>query len=367
MREFLSNDVFPNQAISITVQALIFIGLILIAVFVINFSIGRFIRHSRLFIKVERKRKRLIYNVLRLAVWVLGISLILGIIGLDLKSFWNFYLIGPGEEDEAEKFTLQTHHVFWAAFVIFFTRIAITGLGKAFSNWSHFREDDKGRSKAVFKFLSYIVWFVAILFIINSTGTDLTVIWGAGAALLVGVGLGLQQIIADLVSGVFLLFEGNLREGDVVELNNGVIGRVEHVGIRTSKILTRDDYIMIIPNSQFIVEEVINWTHNEENTRFHINVGVAYGSNTRLVEKVLLDSAKIKPEISINPAPFVRFENFGDSSLDFQLFFWSTKTFRIENLKSDLRFLIDQNFRENEIQIPFPQRDVHIKGTAGQQ
>ena len=196
--------------------------------------------------------------------------------------------------------------------------------------------------------------------ILNLTGLKLTVLWGAGAALLVGIGFGLQQIFADLISGIFLLFEGNLKEDDVVELTNGTICRVTFIGARTSKVKTRDDVILIIPNSHFISQEVINWSHIESQTRFDVGVGVAYGSDVQLIKKVLLECAHVNPDISFSPVPFVRFQNFGDSSLDFSLYFWTANTFRVENIKSDIRFAIEKFFRENNIQIPFPQRDVHM-------
>ena len=357
MIEFLQRTLVDKEGIHIAYLDLgLFLGLFFAAI-LLNSIFGRFVRKSSLLSNLDLKRKRLIFNVFRLVIWIIVLAVSLAIVGLDMKSFWDFYLIG----DEKSEFSLQPRHLIIALLVLVFVRIVLLALERAFSTGSHFREDDRGRSQAVYKFISYLIWVVALLIILDSTGLNLTIIWGAGAALLVGVGFGLQQIIADLVSGIFLLFEGNLREGDVVELNNGVIGQVEHVGIRTSKILTRDDYIMIIPNTQFITKEVINWSHNELKTRFHIDVGVAYGSDTRLVEKVLLACADGHENILQDPKPFVRFNNFGDSSLDFQLFFWSTKTFRIENLKSELRFLIDQKFRENKIQIPFPQRDIHIR------
>lgn len=357
MIEFLNKIILDKQGVSITVLEVGLVVLLFFVAIVINSLASRFIRKSSLFQAVELKRKRIIFNVFRLIIWVIVIALSLALVGLEMQKFWNFYLVGESEA----KFYLQPKHLIIAFLVFSFTRVILLALERAFSSGSQFREDDRGRSKAVYKFISYLIWVIAVLVILDSTGLNLTIIWGAGAALLVGVGFGLQQIIADLISGIFLLFEGNLHEGDVVELNNGVVGQVEHIGIRTSRILTRDDYTMIIPNTQFIVKEVINWSHNEVKTRFHIDVGVAYGSDTRLVEKVLLHCAAGHAEISENPKPFVRFNNFGDSSLDFQLFFWSTKTFRIENLKSELRFKVDQQFRDHGIQIPFPQRDVHIR------
>jgi len=138
------------------------------------------------------------------------------------------------------------------------------------------------------------------------------------------------------------------------------IGKVKEIGFRTTKVETRDNIIHIIPNSKFITREVINWSHIEKLTRFSVNVGVAYGSDVRLVEKVLHDCAINHKKISKKPDPFVRFNDFGESSLEFQIFFWTDESFYVENIKSELRFEIDRKFRENKIHIPFPQSDVHI-------
>jgi small-conductance mechanosensitive channel len=181
------------------------------------------------------------------------------------------------------------------------------------------------------------------------------------AALLVGIGLGIQQIFNDIASGLFILFERNLKVNDVVQIEENIIGRVLSIGLRTSKLETRDNIIMIIPNSKFISDNVINWSHIEVKTRFKVEIGVAYGSDVELVKNVLLECAKQHKDITNKPQPFVRFNDFGDSSLDFQLFFWTRKAFRVENIKSDLRFQIDIEFRKNDIIIPFPQTDVHLK------
>ena len=196
----------------------------------------------------------------------------------------------------------------------------------------------------------------------ESVGLKLNILIASSAALLVGLGLGLQQVFSDYVSGILILFEGNLKVKDVVQLKD-IIGEVTQIGLRTSKIETRDNYIIIVPNHKFTNDEIVNWSHIETKTRFHVNVGVAYGSEVRLVEKVLLDCAKTNKDISNTPAPFVRFDDFGNSSLDFQLYFFTRKSFRVENIKSDMRFLIDEKFRENNIRIPFPQMDIHVSET----
>ena len=177
--------------------------------------------------------------------------------------------------------------------------------------------------------------------------------------MLVGLGFGLQQIFNDFVSGLILLFEGTIKVGEVVEVE-GIVGRVIRIGLRTSELETRDNIMMLIPNSMFTSEKVINWSHNLQFTRFRVKIGVAYGSDTKLVKNVLLACADEHTFITKKPQPRVRFREFGDSSLNFELLFFSDNMFRIESVKSDIRFMIDQKFRANDIQIPFPQRDLHI-------
>jgi small-conductance mechanosensitive channel len=195
----------------------------------------------------------------------------------------------------------------------------------------------------------------------DTMGLKISIFLASAAALLVGVGLGLQQLFNDIASGIVLLFEGSIKIDDVIELDNNIIGRVILLGIRTSKIKTRDDVVIIVPNSKLVNDNIINWSHMDKKTRFNVKVGVAYGSDVKLVKKLLLKCATTNRNIYEKPMPFVRFLDFGESSLDFQLFFWVKNSFIVENLKSDLRFSINQSFEGNNIQIPFPQRDVHIK------
>ncbi len=219
---------------------------------------------------------------------------------------------------------------------------------------------DSGSVTSIFQILKYLVWVIAIAAILTQSGFSLTILLASSAALLVGLGLGIQQIFGDIVSGLLILFEQNVKVGDVLEIENGQVGKIVSIGLRTSKFKTRDDIIMIIPNSKFVSDSTINLSHIEGRTRFHVNVGVAYGSDTKLVKSVLLRCASGIKDISKMPQPFVRFLDFGESSLDFQLYFWTSKIFLVENIKSELRFLIDDEFRINNIQIPYPQRDLHI-------
>ncbi len=219
---------------------------------------------------------------------------------------------------------------------------------------------EKGKTHSIYQIIKYFLWIVAITLGLEIIGVKVTLLVAGSAALLVGLGLGLQQIFKDIVSGFFLLFEGTIKIADVVELQ-GVVGKVKEISIRSTKIITRDNIIMIIPNSKFIEEDVINWSHHEERTRFHVEVGVAYGSDVELVKTTLLRCAENNQQITSKPSPIVFFNNFGDSALEFQLHFWTNQSFRVEYIKSDLRFEIDKAFRKNNIVIAFPQRDLHIK------
>ncbi|MCB2220282.1 MAG: mechanosensitive ion channel [Bacteroidetes bacterium] len=212
---------------------------------------------------------------------------------------------------------------------------------------------------AVYQIVKYIIWILAIGIALEAIGINFNILIASSAALLVGLGLGLQQVFMDYIAGIIILVEGVMRVNDVIELED-VVGEVKHIGLRTSRVETRDDYVIVVPNHKLVNDMVVNWSHNRKLTRFHVEVGVAYGSDIRLVEKILLECANETGNVTQMPPPFVRFDNFGNSSLDFKLFFFTEDSFRVENTKSTLRFKIDDKFRENGIRIPFPQRDVHM-------
>lgn len=219
-----------------------------------------------------------------------------------------------------------------------------------------------GRQYSVFLLVKYLIWIIAIVLIIETIGIRVTFLIASSAALLVGLGLGLQQIFQDIVSGIFILFEGTIKVDDILDVG-GIVGKIKEIRLRTSTLLTRDGTILIIPNHQFINENVINWSHNLQPTRFKVQVGVSYSSDERLVRDVLYSCASEHPEVINNRPemkPIVRIIDFGNSSVDFEILFWSANMFWIENIKSDIRFKIREKFREHNIVIPFPQRDVHM-------
>jgi len=190
-------------------------------------------------------------------------------------------------------------------------------------------------------------------------GVNVTGIFAASAALLIGVGLALQTLFQDIISGIFILVDQTVHVGDIIEIE-GKIGRVEEIKLRTTRAVTIDNKVLIIPNHLYLTNTLYNWTQNGVTTRESVEVGVAYGSDVQLVKKLLLRAANSHHEVLEDPPPSVVFKNFGDSALEFKLVFTLSDSFQANQPRSDIRFEIDKLFRENNISIPFPQRDIHI-------
>lgn len=216
-----------------------------------------------------------------------------------------------------------------------------------------------GQEFAYYQLSKYFVILLAIAVLFEIFDRSILVLLAGSVALLVGVGIGLQRLFNDIVSGFFLLMENTVRVDDIIEVDNTVC-KVKEIGIRTSKVVRRDGISVVIPNSKIVENNVQNWTFNSSSTRFSVKVGVAYGSDVNLVKKILLECAGRHEEVVKNPKPFCRFTDFGDSALEFELFFWSRYRFRIEDVRSDIRFMIQSEFKKHQVKIPFPQREIHM-------
>ena len=249
--------------------------------------------------------------------------------------------------------------------IIVITKLSLWLIKKALYRKYKFRKTDPGTTYALYQIIKYVIWVMAIGLLLEAIGVKVTLLLAGSAALLVGVGLGLQQTFNDVISGIILLSERSIKIDDVLEIDGDVV-KIESIGLRTSKALNRDDISIIIPNSLITTSKVINWSHQSKKTRFKIDVGVAYGSDVEKVIKILEESAFEHPEVSNRELVEARLMNFGNSSLDFQLLFFSKNIFRIGKAKSDIRRIINKKFAENKVTIPFPQMDLHLKSnTAG--
>ena len=261
------------------------------------------------------------------------------------------------------RYTLKISQLASILIIIIVTKGILWIIKKGFFHKNKFSKIDAGSSYALLKFIKYVVWIIAIALVLESIGVKVTLLLAGSAALLVGIGLGLQQTFNDVISGIILLSERSIEVGDVLEIDSDVV-IIESIGLRTSKAMNRDDISVIIPNSLITTSKVINWSHQSHQTRFKIHVGVAYSSDVDLVLKILEESTFEHSEFHDRKLIEARLLGFGASSLDFQLLFFSSNIFRIGKLKSDIRRRINKNFIENNIVIAFPQMDLHLKSNS---
>mgnify|MGYP001164740057 CR=1 FL=1 len=220
-------------------------------------------------------------------------------------------------------------------------------------------DEARDKFKGIFTFFNYFVYTVVTLVAFDTIGLNLTTLFAASAALLVGVGLALQTFIQDIISGIFILADQSVHVGDIIQVE-GQIGKVERIQLRTTRAVTRDNRVLIIPNHKFMASILYNWTENGTLTRESIIVGVAYDSDVDRVRELLLEVASQHRMVLKKPLPIVLFNDFGDNALLFELLIPINRSFESNIVKSDIRFAIDKAFRENNIEIPFPQRVVHL-------
>ncbi|KAA5824445.1 mechanosensitive ion channel [Algibacter amylolyticus] len=241
--------------------------------------------------------------------------------------------------------------------VIFITTVLLKVVLKIITR--NLPNENKGKFNVVYGYFRWLIYLVILLITLNSLGVNVTAVFAASAALMIGIGLALQTLFQDIISGVFILIDQTVHVGDIIELE-GKIGRVEEIKLRTTRATTIDNKVLIIPNHLYLTNSLYNWTQNGTSTRESVTVGVAYGSDVQLVKKLLLEAAKKQKDVLKFPEPTVLFTNFGDSSLDFKVAFTIDDSFNARIPQSEIRFEIDRLFRKHNITIPFPQRDVHI-------
>jgi small-conductance mechanosensitive channel len=218
---------------------------------------------------------------------------------------------------------------------------------------------ERGMQASITTITIYVIWFLGILMALNTIGvsaTSLAVLFGA---LGIGLGFGLQNIFSNFISGLILLFERPVQVGDAVEIE-GTWGLIQNINVRATVVQTYDNASLIIPNSDFISKQVTNWSFKDPRVRINIEVGVAYGSDAQLVKDILLEVAHDNPNVMKYPQPDVLFIDFGDSALMFRLRVWTNINSMLSTATA-IRFEIDRLFREQGVEIPFPQRDIHVR------
>ena len=220
----------------------------------------------------------------------------------------------------------------------------------------------EGVQESISRIIHYVFIILGVIIALDHLGINMTTLAALGAVLMVGIGFGMQNITSNFISGFIILFERPIQAGDFVEVT-GVLGRVTAIKARSTTINTMDNISIIVPNSQFISESLTNWSYKDPRTRLHVHVGVSYGSDVELVRETLLEVGSTQPDVLKDPEPRVLFREFGESSLNFDLLVWTDKPLNQFIIRSDLNFAIVEAFRRKGVEIPFPQRDLHVRSS----
>jgi len=217
-----------------------------------------------------------------------------------------------------------------------------------------------GKVYAISQFAKYAIYMLAFLTGLRTAGLDITLLIAGSTALFVGIGLGLQQTFNDFASGVILLFEGNLQVDDVIQIE-GMIGKVTKVGLRTSRVRTRDGFLITVPNSKLVVSNVINLSHQLTESRFEVRIRLAYGSDLHHARELMLSVASQHPLVLAEPAPYVWLLDFAESGLVLALYIWTQDSFAAERTMSDLRYGVEEILRKAGFHIPYYQQEIFLR------
>lgn len=268
-----------------------------------------------------------------------------------------------------ENYTLSLLTIFGFILIIvaaWWVAARVESLIQRVTQGSDYKHIDRSTIYLLGRLTRYIVWIVATVIGLSYMGFNLNALAFLGGAIAIGIGFGLQNIFSNFISGIIIISEKTLKLGDFVELSSGTFGEVKEIGLRYTRITTQDNIDIIVPNSEFINGQVINWSYSEKIRRIHIPFGVAYGCDKELVKEAALSAAKRVPgAYTVNPSrqPEVWLVAFGDSSLNFELVIWVENDLLSRPGKANALFLweLETELRNRNIEIPFPQRDLHIR------
>jgi small-conductance mechanosensitive channel len=350
--DWLTDPVFRWNGFSVTavgvfaLAACIVIGFSLAGIFQSNFT-------SRLLGRIGLDEK--FFTIVR---FVLSLFFVVGflVLGLNLAGLavpWEQQIPGLNLS------LAQILRLIFAIFLVFWLSSVIKGqmVSRVLSRSGL----DASLQYAIAQVTGYAIITIGFFLALQNTGINLSALTVFAGAVGVGVGLGLQNISSNFISGLILLAERPIKIGDRVEVHT-VAGRVTDIRARSTTVVTNDNITLIVPNSVFVEHTITNWSHGDQKVRFRIPVGVAYGSDLARVKEALLEVARNHPATLSDPEPRVFFESFGDSALNLELVVWSVEmSFRPRRFRSDLNFAIDEAFRERGIELPFPQRDIHVR------
>lgn len=266
-------------------------------------------------------------------------------------------------------FTMGNFEVtIWSIFYLLLMLFLLFFITKRLKDWLVYKafassNIELGVRIAVGTIIRYVIVLIGLFIILQTLGIDLSSVTILAGALGVGIGFGLQNVTNNFVSGLIILFERPIKVGDRIEVGE-ITGDVVNISMRATTIVTNDNISIIVPNSEFISSTVINWSHSDRNIRLNIPVGVSYNEDPEKVKRVLLEVVDQNAGVLKEPKADVLFEEYADSSINFNLRVWTTEYInRPGVLKSQIYYEIFKRFRSEGIEIPFPQRDIHLKNT----
>ncbi len=263
-------------------------------------------------------------------------------------------------------FSLSISHLIWVFIVTFVAKLSIRILEITISQRLRRSKDyDPGVEFIYVQITKYIIYTVTLLICFKIFFKDISALLTGSLGILVGFGLGLQDVFRDFIAGIVLLVERNLMVGDIVELpsQNGkemIVAKIVKISVRTSQIETRNGNTLIIPNTMLTQNSVENWSHGSTLSRFIVDIPVAYGSDTELVTRLLKQAVLAHPKVNLKEDVTIRLSEFKENHMFFQLIFWADQSWYINNTRSEIRLEVDRLFREYKINIPYPQLDIHI-------
>jgi potassium efflux system protein len=243
--------------------------------------------------------------------------------------------------------------------IMLLARIAAAIITRSMERVLAARGLDRGLRFAARKITRYVIMLIALFVALSTIGVNMSAVMGAGAVLLVGIGVGLQKLAENFISGLLLLLERPVQKGDFIDVG-GLLGTVDDIGLRATRVISRDGVTMIVPNANLVTQMVVNHTVPTESRRIQISLGVAYGTDLDHAVKVLTELAPSVKDVLAEPAPEVRHYGFGESAINLALLCWIAHARDELIVASALRFAIDRAFRREKIEIPFPQRTLHM-------
>jgi small-conductance mechanosensitive channel len=366
----LSTTLFHIGPFKICFWNLVFLTLIFLIAAILRRIVHRLLKRyvKTTHINLEGRQlawlKLLSQSVYLLAIYVAVLSFKFNNYRVNFNMFLTYKFIDLGSIKIDFKDLLIIVSVFFGARML--VNLSKLYIGRKFKRNTNY---DAASEYVYIQIAKYVIYVFSILFCFQLLNIDLVIILTSSVGLLVGIGLGLQDVFKDMIGGVVLLVEGNLRVGDIVEIHgtskssqkssDAIVAKILRISVRTTQIQTREGNVLIIPNTRLTQEQIENWSHGSELTRFKINVTVDFGADTELIKRLLIQAAMAHPKVKKSHPVFVSLADFGENGLALELIFWADHSWDIDIYKSEIRFEIDRLFREYKIHIPYPHRTIN--------